>query len=468
MTGGIAVVDVETTGLYSSDRVVEIGVVLLDSAGSVEGTFTTLVNPRRDVGPTHIHGLTAADVAEAPTFLDIAPRVAEVLAGRLPVAHNASFDLAFLARECNRAGVAFPSVSPAVCTMRMSSHLLGNVRSLSAACSYLSIKLDHHHAALADAMAAAQVFSRLVFEVGDPSDVAGAGVFEWDHNVGCLHAQQADLAELISGAAQAWSHSSRQSYDDATPNRHPGAEVPLGSSENVHRQFGGHSGPVTVRLCNRAQASANREAEGTRLARLVRQLPPGPAVTGDAAEYLGLLDQVLLDRRVDVGEVELIRRTATRLGLTRDSVLGLHQNYLDQVAAAVLLDGVVTAEEVADLEVVCDLLGLPRSEVREALHRARVTAQGQIDIGLEIQEGDRVAFTGAMAMPRSALTALAEAVGLRVTGSVSKRTALLVVADATTLSAKAKAARANGTVICSEQVFVYAAERLRRSSGATQ
>jgi DNA polymerase-3 subunit epsilon len=434
MAGGIAVVDVETTGLYPSDRVVEIGVVLLDSFGQFEGSFTTVVNPERDVGPTHIHGLTAADVVGAPTFRDVAPQLAEVLAGRLPVAHNASFDLTFLARECDQAGVDFPSVSPAVCTMRMSSQLLGSVRSLAGACSYLSINLDHHHAALADAMAAAQVFGRLVFEVGDPSNVAGAGVFQWDHNVGRLYTHQADLAALIGDAAHAWIR--------------PSSSAP-------------------VQLCSRTQAAAHRAEEASRLARLLTQLPPGPAVTDDAADYLGLLDQVLLDRRVEADEVELIGLTAARLGLTRDAVVELHRRYVDQVATAVLLDDVVTAQEVADLELVCDLLGLPRSGVPEALNSARTTAQSQLDIGVNLRPDDRVAFTGEMSMPRSALTTLAQAAGLRVTGSVSKRTTLLVVADPTTLSAKAKAARTHGTVICSEQVFVYAAERLRRRGGAT-
>ena len=54
---GYAVVDVETTGLRPSwsDRVVEIGVVHLDSAGAVTGEWSTLVNPGRDLGPQQLH-----------------------------------------------------------------------------------------------------------------------------------------------------------------------------------------------------------------------------------------------------------------------------------------------------------------------------------------------------------------------------------------------------------------------------
>ena len=55
-------VDVETTGLRPSwhDRIAEIGVVQVDLTGRVEGSWATLVIPKRDLGPQHIHGITAA------------------------------------------------------------------------------------------------------------------------------------------------------------------------------------------------------------------------------------------------------------------------------------------------------------------------------------------------------------------------------------------------------------------------
>ena len=58
-----AVVDVETTGFSPRlhDRVVEVAVVRLEHGQPVE-EYTTLVNPGRDVGPTHVHGITGSDV----------------------------------------------------------------------------------------------------------------------------------------------------------------------------------------------------------------------------------------------------------------------------------------------------------------------------------------------------------------------------------------------------------------------
>src|SRR4051794_34599242 len=115
----LAVVDLETTGtLPSVDRVVEVGVVLLDESGRVEDEFCTLVDPGRDIGPTSIHGIGAGEVIGAPTFGEVAPYLSALLSGRVVVAHNALFDLRFLAREFGRAG--FPiGLSPALCTMRL-------------------------------------------------------------------------------------------------------------------------------------------------------------------------------------------------------------------------------------------------------------------------------------------------------------------------------------------------------------
>ena len=58
---GFSVVDVETTGFspQRGDRIVEIGLVRLNSELQIEKTFETLINPRRDVGSTSIHGITA-------------------------------------------------------------------------------------------------------------------------------------------------------------------------------------------------------------------------------------------------------------------------------------------------------------------------------------------------------------------------------------------------------------------------
>ncbi len=73
-------VDVETTGLYTADRVVEVAAVTVSADGRVIDEWDTLVNPGRDVGPTSLHGITASMVSPAPGFEE----VAMALASRLP------------------------------------------------------------------------------------------------------------------------------------------------------------------------------------------------------------------------------------------------------------------------------------------------------------------------------------------------------------------------------------------------
>jgi len=102
----IAVIDVETTGLYpGKDRVVEIAVVVVTPDGKRLGEFSTLVNPERDVGPTSVHGLTAQDVYSAPRFGELAGHLISVLDGTVAIAgHNVWFDQSFLKAEFERLG----------------------------------------------------------------------------------------------------------------------------------------------------------------------------------------------------------------------------------------------------------------------------------------------------------------------------------------------------------------------------
>lgn len=99
-----AVVDVETTGLDAArERVIEIGVILLNGALETECEWTTLVNPERRVTGSHIHGIYDSDLACAPRFCDISEELVSLLSGRIFVAHNAPFDQGFLNREFARA-----------------------------------------------------------------------------------------------------------------------------------------------------------------------------------------------------------------------------------------------------------------------------------------------------------------------------------------------------------------------------
>lgn len=132
----LAVVDVETTGLYaeSGDRVVEVAVVR-SGHGRPPEAWSALVDPGRPIPPaaSAVNGITAGMVAGAPPFAELAGELASLLEGSVLLAHNAPFDLSFLAAEFALAGQVAPP-RPALCTLalarrrfRFPSNALGNV-----------------------------------------------------------------------------------------------------------------------------------------------------------------------------------------------------------------------------------------------------------------------------------------------------------------------------------------------------
>jgi DNA polymerase-3 subunit epsilon len=96
------VLDTETTGLGSDAAPVRVAVV----APTGRVLLDTLVRPERPVedGAAAVHGLSAADLVEAPALTEVYPHLARAVAGREVVAYNAAFDRAVLDRACRAAG----------------------------------------------------------------------------------------------------------------------------------------------------------------------------------------------------------------------------------------------------------------------------------------------------------------------------------------------------------------------------
>lgn len=154
--GRIAVIDVETTGLYNTDRIVEIAILAMDCDGRVHDEFETLVQPLRDVGPTWIHGVDASMLRDAPTFADVAHHVASRLDGAVVVGHNVRFDTRMIGNELSTAGIDI-DWGLTLDTLRATGCKLGQ------ACAEHGIPLDDAHRAIADARATA----RLLFATCD-------------------------------------------------------------------------------------------------------------------------------------------------------------------------------------------------------------------------------------------------------------------------------------------------------------
>jgi DNA polymerase-3 subunit epsilon len=400
---GFAVVDLETTGLYpSTDRVVEVGIVHLTPDAQVTAEFCTLINPGRDVGPTHHHRIAASDVYDAPAFAAAAATIWQLLSGRVLVAHNVSFDTRFLDAEFGRCGVSLPP-PPVVCTMRLASYYLAELpaRSLPACCAAAGVTLSQWHNALCDAQAAA----------------------------GLLACYRAAHRQLPGSWAQALTQAAHTRW---LPAPRPA-------------QFS----PVT-----RQQQATRRASQRPPLANLVDRLPRGSS--GDTDTYLAVLDRVLEDRIISADEVLTLSALAAELGLKHDTAQHAHRQYLQHVAAAAWADSLVTEAERADMLQVAHLLDVPAAEALTILDGARHVSQhptGHLPPALHT--GDRVVFTGDMDMTRADIEALARAAGLRVTTAVSGKTTLVVAADPYSQSGKATTARQLGIRLVTEQVFLH-------------
>lgn len=182
-----AVLDFETTGFSSIDRVVEVGVVLLDEHLEVEETWDSLIQPKREIPNTFIHKITDEDVVDAPLFSGIAERLASMLAERTMVAHNASFEQRFLRQEFARLGVVWPEYGNGVIdTKDLRKKFFGKSK-LQEVLDTAGILNDRPHAVLSDALATAALLKWLVDQ---ESEIV--------LNTGALQSYRAMLCEAIA------------------------------------------------------------------------------------------------------------------------------------------------------------------------------------------------------------------------------------------------------------------------------
>ena len=165
--------DFETTGLSpASDRIVEIGAVgfRLEEGESgwspvIDGTFETLVNPGRPIPPevSAIHGIDDLSVSSSPAFRETAGNFLDFIEGSILVAHNAPFDLGFLAAETTRAGIENPP-NPAYDTIAIAKTAVSGLPSysLKALAASFTIQQTAAHRGADDARVCMELFSRCI------------------------------------------------------------------------------------------------------------------------------------------------------------------------------------------------------------------------------------------------------------------------------------------------------------------
>jgi DNA polymerase III subunit epsilon len=157
-------VDTETNGLAGDlCELTEVGAVLV-GGGELHETFDSVVRTERPLsrGIQRFTGITQAMVDAAPPPGEVLEELAELLHGRVLIAHSARFDSRVLRQAFERCGLDWPS-PPVLCTVQLARRFapLARKRSLAPLADSLGIDVTEVHRALPDALTCARVFCAL-------------------------------------------------------------------------------------------------------------------------------------------------------------------------------------------------------------------------------------------------------------------------------------------------------------------
>lgn len=437
-----AIIDVETTGLSpKNDRVLELAVVRVDHRGHVVDEWSTRFNPEGPVGATHIHGITQADVAQAPLFRDVATSIVPYISGLTIAAHNARFDLSFLRAEFRRAGWDIPWI-PAYCTLDGSHHYLPHLdrRRLVDCCWSAQVPLHHAHSALGDARATAGLLRHYL---QSPS-------------------QMPPHPALLSVQ-----HDARSVVWPAGPSRAPLTflmdEPARRSSDRKHTINARPKQPALIaQLTNLSLAEVIDEG--------------GPIGT---LAYVETLLDALEDGVISDTEANALQDLAEMFELTEADITAAHSALLLALAHKALDDGRVSRDERAELEAIALTLRLPAKMVPDLIKEADAARAARLSAKLRalpsdwvhgdpLRVGDKVVFTGFVERERqrTRLEQRSAELGVRVLGSVSGLTAM-VVTDGSFAGGKLERAGELGTRIVDPETYALLLKHLQPRAVAT-
>lgn len=162
--------DLETTGInVGTDRIVEISILKVYPNGNKESK-TLRVNPTIPISPeaTAVHGITNEDVANEPTFKEIAPQILTMLKDSDLAGYNSNrFDIPLLAEEFLRNDFDFDIDKHRFVDVQV-LFFKKEPRNLAAAYKFYCDKtLENAHSAQADVEATYEIFEAQVQKYDD-------------------------------------------------------------------------------------------------------------------------------------------------------------------------------------------------------------------------------------------------------------------------------------------------------------
>ena len=155
-----AAIDFETAN-YNPSSVCSVGVVIVCN-GQITDKIYRLIRPEPEwysYWNSQVHGLTAADTANAKVFPFVWEEIAPKIEGLPLVAHNSSFDERCLRAVFRTYQIDYPDYE-FYCTCRASRKTFGRLlpnHQLHTVATHCGFDLQNHHHALADAEACAAI-----------------------------------------------------------------------------------------------------------------------------------------------------------------------------------------------------------------------------------------------------------------------------------------------------------------------
>jgi DNA polymerase III epsilon subunit-like protein len=295
----IAVVDIETTGLQAGgDKIVEVAVVRLEPNGEPEVVLDTLVNPMRPVAATEIHGITDQDVADAPTFAEVAGALVTSMRSAIMASYNVYFDARFLAAELRQSGVR--SLPPHLCLMYMRPLLdLGAKCTLDDACRAHGIHHGVAHRAAEDALASARLWP-IYAKVFSTRGLRTFG----------------DLTRVRS-------YKFMQSFG-----------LPLVDTDGA-----------SVRQTGRLRPRGRAAAPATSAAAPAISAATANTRAAELGEYWNALKGAVADHKLDDEEIRYLSRKRVELGLTPDEIRWLHGRAFGAILSDFAQDRAISDDE---------------------------------------------------------------------------------------------------------------------------
>jgi DNA polymerase-3 subunit epsilon len=157
--------DVETTGLdcRSGDRICEIAMLKRKRQETID-SWTTLIDPECEVseGAYMVNGISMAMLKGKPKFSEVAGFVLNFIDNAVIVCHNSPFDLGFLKREFEIAGLA-PPQNPILDTLLLArKYYRFPDYKLKTVAEYMGLSNKGVHRASNDVFLTCQVFESFI------------------------------------------------------------------------------------------------------------------------------------------------------------------------------------------------------------------------------------------------------------------------------------------------------------------